>query len=237
VRAGQYDGIVSLGIVEENWLEQVLKLGVPAVLVDFPAQTLRSQSDTVFADPYYAYRAAVENILERGCQRIHFVGARVRNPNQRIPGKKNSEGEPIYGRRIDPDTFLRLSAYRHAMDALGVEVQEDWIHFVDLEAEAHEALVRRMAKEPRDRWPQAVICHDVNQAEWLMKFFENRGWPLVGAGASGGTHFGEAMALPVNAKEMGEVASDLLVARLKRPERPYLNVGVRVARAESQATV
>lgn len=235
VRAGQYDGIVSLGIIEENWLEQVLGLGVPAVLVDFPAQTLRSQADTVFADPYYAYRAAVENMLARGCRRIHFVGARVRNPNRPIPGKKTPEGWNVYGRRVDPDSFLRLSAYRHAMDAMGAEVQEDWIHFVDLEADAHEAFARKLARKPRDRWPQAVICHGVNQAEWLMKSFENRNWRIVGAGASGGTHFGEALALPVNAKEMGEVAADLLVARLERPDRPYLNVGVRVAPPPSGA--
>jgi DNA-binding transcriptional regulator YhcF (GntR family) len=171
VREREYDGLITLGIIEEPYLDKTLNLGLPTVIVDFPTQKFGHRSDLVFADPQLGYREAIEFFIEKGLNQIHFVGARIWDPY----------GKPEKGmtsaKRIDPDTFLRLSAYRQAMDACGLEVPASWIHFVASDTEKRESLVKSLVSKAPEKRPQAVICHGSELAELIIEKFGEHGLP------------------------------------------------------------
>src|SRR6185369_9072436 len=128
VRDGRFDGLISMCVIEEPWLNQVLDLGIPTVLADFPTQRLTSRADLAYVDPQVGYRAAVEHFHAGNLKRIFFVGSFIGEP---APSATMSPEEAHAYRagkkRIDPDSYLRLSAYRQAMDEFGLPVQDNWI--------------------------------------------------------------------------------------------------------------
>lgn len=225
VRKAGYDGVITLGIIEENWLEELLALGIPAVIVDYPTQRLGKKADLVFADPQHGYRDAVDAFVAQGFTRIHFMGALVWDPRQRSADPTMASGMR-FGRRVDPDTFLRESAYRQAMDAHGLQVPANWVH---LETNAGlDAFAAKLAAMPDEDRPQALLCHDVSHAEQIVRLAAAHGLPLQAAGAGAMPRVGRALNINLDAHEMGRVAGELLLARILRPSRPYLNVGVKM---------
>lgn len=234
IKAMRFDGIVTFGIIENEFLRKVLALGVPTVIADYPSQKLGEASDLVYADPQSGYRTAVEQLLAQGARNIHFIGARIRDPN--VVLKSESDAKVSFGKRIDPDSFLRLSAFRHAMDACGQDVPESRVHFVASDDRERSKLAAHMAALPGSERPDAVVCHDAGTADWLIERFRSVKHKLMGAGGCDGYHYGPAMGISVNGKQMGETATELILERLKNPRRPFLNVGVRMQyRAEQQA--
>jgi DNA-binding LacI/PurR family transcriptional regulator len=220
-----YDGLMTVSIIEEGFLSNLLDLGIPTVIVDFPTQRLGPRADLVYADPQSGYRAAVDNFVERGLRRIHFVGARIWDPHTKIPDPTHPRGYR-FGKRIDPDTFLRLSAYRQALDAHGIEIRPGWEHY---QAEEDTELAGQLAALGSEDRPQALLCHDIKNAERLIRSCSELGLQLKAAGASSDSHASHAMHIRLDTKEMGSVAGELLLARIKQPARPFLNVGVRMA--------
>ena len=73
--------------------------------------------------------------------------------------------------RIDPDSYLRLSAYRQAMDECDLGVGEDWIHYSWSSPQKSQELAQRLAAQPPELRPQAFICHGLKQALYLMEAF------------------------------------------------------------------
>lgn len=220
-----YDAVISVGIIEEKWLSSLLDLGLPVVIVDFPTQRLGARADLVYADPQVGYRSAVDHFIERGLRRIHFIGTKVWDPNVRIPDATQRDGYR-FGKRVDPDTFLRLSAYRQALDAHGIDSPAGWVHFQTNE-EDQKMAVQLAALAEADR-PQALLCHDIGRAEGLMRACAELGLWVEAAGASPDAHASPALSIRLNVQEMGSVAGELLLARLKKADRPFLNVGVRM---------
>jgi DNA-binding LacI/PurR family transcriptional regulator/DNA-binding transcriptional regulator YhcF (GntR family) len=223
VQKAGYDGVLALSIIEEPWLEKLLALKIPTVIVDFPTQRFATQADLVYADPQSGYRAAVDHFVQLGLKRIHFVGANVWDPHTRIPDA--SEDGFHFGKRADPDSFLRLSAWRQAMDAHRIEVSESWMHF---QTNVDKDLAPRLAAMPEAERPQALVCHDVNQAERLQRECATFGLNIEAAGACHRPYVGRALDIGLSAHDMGAVAGELLLARLKQPSRLFLNVGVRM---------
>ncbi|MBI3829512.1 MAG: GntR family transcriptional regulator [Planctomycetes bacterium] len=224
VRQAGYDAVLTVGIIEEWWLEALLALRIPTVLVDFPTQRFAMQADAVYADPQSAYRSAVDHFIVRGLKRIHFVGANVWDPTTKITDASRPAGFR-FGKRIDPDSFLRLSAYRQAMDAHGLPVTDASIHF---QGDEYKETAAKLAALPEDKRPEALVCHSAEQAEHLIGACADRGLSLEAAGAHDRPRAGRALNIRLDTRVMGAVAAEILLSRLKQPERPYLNVGVRM---------
>lgn len=228
IKEANFDGLASFSVIEEDWLEELLALGLPTVLVDFPNERFASRADQVYADPQTAYRAAVREMVTRSARNIHFVGSTmVVAP----PSPDMTHAEVVAFQRgkarIDPDTFVRLGAWRAAMEEAGLPAGEDRVHF-DWPGE-WEALVDRAAGLPAEQRPQGFVCHNLSQAERLMDMFAARDMPVLGAGAASKPHEGQAWNLFADGEALGRTAAELLLWKIKHPERLPLRVGVPMA--------
>lgn len=228
IREGKFDGIITVGIIEDGFFEKLLKLELPTVIVDFPTQKFGNRADLVYVDPQTGFRTAIEHFLNHGRRRIHFVGARIGDPYNWVSIVEDGKKKSKYGKRVDPDSFLRLSAYRQAMDACGVEVPEAWVHFMANDTELQAPFAKQLAELPEKDRPEAVVCHGAYQAEWIIAECGKLGLDLAGAGACDSVHRGRAFGIRVDPMELGTVAADLLITRIQQRHRPYLNVGVRM---------
>lgn len=247
VRDGRFDGLLCIGIVDPVWIERILKLGVPTVLADFPDDHLATRSDHVFVDPMSGYRAAVSHFANSGARRIHFVGMQKWQPGRPSGVSWARSPDADEKKRVEPDSYLRLSAYRHAMEVLGLPVRDDCVHFCRTEKDETRALAEQLLQLPSDQRPEVFITHQAFQAEDLIECFRQHGVPAVGAGATDRSYKGRALPIAVSGPQVGAVAADLLITRLQKPSRPFLNVGVRmifepgeaneVSRAHTEETV
>ncbi|MCK6471619.1 MAG: GntR family transcriptional regulator [Planctomycetes bacterium] len=225
IKEAGFDGLTSFSVIEEDWLEDVLALGLPTVLVDFPNERFAPRADQVYADPQTAYRTAVREMVARGARNLHFVGSTmVVAP----PSPDMTHAEVVAFQRgkarIDPDTFVRLGAWRAAMEEAGLTAGDDRVHF-DWPGE-WEALVEKAAGLPAEQRPQGFVCHNLSQAERLMDMFAARGMPVLGAGASSQPRDGRAWSLFADGEALGRTAAELLLWKIKHPERLPLRVGV-----------
>jgi len=225
VKDGGYDGIICIGIIEVDWLTKLLDLGIPTVIVDFPNAPFRNRADQVYADPFEACLDAVRYLAtERGMRRIHFLGTK-----KWVPARESEKLESLQGRgtRLDPDSVLRLSAFQAAASSLGLEVSDKNIHFCRSKLEEFERVTDELFKLPADEFPQAIICNDLSQAETILNCCRARNRQIVTVGVTSEIKE-QAQTLPIvlDGTEMGRVAAELLVSRLRRPGRPFMTVGV-----------
>ncbi len=224
IRAGRFDGLLTFSIIEEDWVESLLALGIPTILVDFPNERFALKADQVYVDPQPGYRAAVRHLAQKGLKRIHFIGGLV---GKGAPSPEMGHEDflaYIKGKaRIDPDSFLRLGAFRQGMQECGLPVPEESIH---LNYEHASALARQLAALPEAQRPEAVVCHGLTEAETMLRHFSERGWPMQAVGATHKPYTGEALAVRIDGRELGRAAAELLVWRLQKPERSVLRVGV-----------
>lgn len=227
-----FDGLCAIGILENDFLDEVLGLGIPTTIIDYPSQVYKDRCDMVYADPDHGYQKVIESFLEKGIRNIHFIGTRMANPNA-IQWTKDGY-KKVWGRRTNPDSLLRLNACRHALDAFGLELPERRVHFISYDIPHHQALFEEFAALPADERPEAVFCQDASTAEWFVEAFGKRGMHLEGAGGCSGFHYGRSIGIQVDACQMGQTAAELLIERLKKPERPFANVGIHMKAYEHQ---
>ena len=227
VRAGHFDGLVCVSIIEHPWLEALLALGRPAVLADALDERFALRADQVFVDPFPAHRAAVRYLAGIGARRIHFVAGYMSLP---APAEEMSRQEVSAFRgkrmRVDPDSYLRLSAFRQAMDECGLPAPEAYVHFRNPMEETPRQLALRLAELPQEQRPQAVVCHSNGVANEMIAAFAERGLPLLGTGSSQQSGAGPAWPIHIDGQELGAAAVELLLSRLQRPSRSALRVGV-----------
>jgi DNA-binding LacI/PurR family transcriptional regulator len=227
VKAGNYDALLTVSIIEESWLAKLLRLGVPTILVDFPNRRFAFQADQVFADPECAYTQAVGHFLAKGFRRIHFVGCEMARPapwegmtgKEWIAWKKGREG------RLDPDSLLRLAVYWRAMREAGVDVPKHWIHEALHEPDACEALAEKMLAMGEADRPEAIVCHDLAQCRRILRHFKTKGRALEGTGAFETERNGELM-IRADPEALGAAAAELLAFRLQRPACQPVRMGV-----------
>jgi DNA-binding LacI/PurR family transcriptional regulator len=225
VRDGGYDGIISIGIIEVDWLTKLLDLGIPTVIVDFPNAPFRNRADQVYADPFEASLDAVRYLAtERHLRRIHFLGTKKWMPSRESETRENWQGRET---RLDPDSVLRLSAFQAAASSLGLEVSEKNIRFCRSKPEEFERVTDELFALPAEEFPEAMICNDLSQAESILRCCQSRQRQLVTVGVASEIK-SQSQALPIllDGVEMGRVAAELLVSRLRRPGRPFMTVGV-----------
>lgn len=227
VRAGGFDGLLTIGIIEPGWLQELLALGVPAVLVDVLDDRFARLADQVYVDPGPGYREAVQHLAGRGCKRIHFVGGFTSIPAP-SDGMNHQEVAAFrQGRmQVDPDSYLRLSAYRQALDACGLPAREDWAHFENPFFLKDADLAKRLAGLSETERPDAVICHSILQADTITRAFAARGLRCLAAGTVSDAYAGPALAIRVDGRELGATAAELMISRLQRPGRLACRVGV-----------
>ena len=227
VRAGRFDALLTLGILEEEWLEALLGLGLPTVLVDFLHERFAERADQVFVDPLPGYRAAVRHFFAQGLRRIHFVGSLM---SLAAPSAEMTPAEvSTYRdgrRRVDPDSYLRLSAYRVALDECRLAASDAAVHFEWAGIEGGRRLAERLLALPECERPEAVVCHSASQAEELMAACAELGLLLKGAGGAEEEYRGAALPIRADGVQLGRAAAELLLGKLQRPERLPLRVGV-----------
>lgn len=211
------DALVPLSIFNERYLHDLIDraapVGVPVVIADYWTKALGKRADCVVADNLPGYLGACEAFLARGCRRIHFVGVYAAG---HTPGHfKNGRKAGI----VEPDSYLRLSAYRQAMDAAGIEVAPEWITFVRPHRNFAEELAEQMASLQENERPDAVVCHSAEHAEAMSKVFARRrlALPTVGAGAAGESK--SAYRIELDPEEIGRSAALLLHARMEEQSR------------------
>jgi len=227
VREARYDGILTLSVVQEEWIADLLALGIPTVLVDYPNDRFSTAADQVFFDPFPGYRAVVRAFAERGLKRIHFVGGWIHTPYARSADMHRDPDFYAPGKaQPDPDSFMRQSAWRQAALELGLRCPEEWVHFTWTEEGHVRELAGRLAALATDERPEAVVCHGLGQAEALADVFAERGLPLAAAGAASTPRQGRAHAILADNAHLGSTAAALLLWKLQQPQRPGLRVGV-----------
>jgi DNA-binding LacI/PurR family transcriptional regulator len=237
VRAGKFNGLFVADIFDEDYLEKVLDLGIPTVLVDFSGDRFAARADQVFIDARWGYRAAVRHFMEQGLRRIHFLGALrwAPAPTEAMSHKEwqgYRQGKLI----VWPESHFRLSAYRQAMEEHGTTPGDDYIHFALQAPNYWQPILDKLLSLPKGKRPEALICHGTGEAEWFITAFAERGLKLQAAGATAGRHIGRAVPIRADIKELGLVSADLLLSRLVRPDRPFLSVGIRLQLDGSTAT-
>lgn len=234
----QFDGLVTLSITDRDWLDRLLREETPVVVADFPNEECDWPSDEVFFDPMPAITCAVRYFSARGLSRIHFLGQWMRSPAPNTG--MSSEEWKVYGKRnlvLEPDTPLRRTAHRHAMERCGLEMKEDWVHYSLIDEEYVVEAAERLLALPEPRRPQAVVCHAIDQADILMKVFAQRGVPLEAVGCSSHLHSGPAHKIRADARDLGATAGELLVWRLKQPKRLHMRVGMAMRFVPGKETV
>ncbi len=230
IRDGGFDGLLTLSIIEEDWLSALLDLGIPTILVDFPSDRLSERADQVFVDAQPGYRAAVRHLAGTGLRRIHFMG-QLRRPPATAPDMSKEEYERHSTGRylVDPDTYLRLGAYRQAMEECGVPVEEGWVHHASSKPGMLEQLAEKIIEEYADQLPESFVCHGDAQGRKLIEVFARYGHRIRAVGAGERNRSADALSVMVKGEDVGSTAAGILALRLQRPHQPFLNVGVKMA--------
>ncbi|MCK6472076.1 MAG: GntR family transcriptional regulator [Planctomycetes bacterium] len=227
ITAARLDGLIAVSIIEDKFLEDLVSLGLPLVLADSQHERLALNADQVYLDPLHAYRAVVRHFAEMGHRRIHFIGGFVSIP---APSPEMSYEEVAAYRqgrmRIDPDSVLRMSAWRQAMLECGLPAPDRWAHFENPWFVPDEELARRLVALDDDIRPDALVCHGIGQAETMIREFANHGIKIGAAGASDRSAGGPALSIGAPAKDLGAAAAELLISQIQRPSRLRLRVGV-----------
>lgn len=227
IAATQPDGIISIGIIENEWTKQLISLNIPTVLVDYPQRECINKADIVFADPQVGYSDAVTYCVQKNLKRIFFLGALV-GPSSAIKMKDERSWKEFVknNRRLDPDSYVRMGAWRQAMTEHGLECPDSFIHYETFNPLHLEALALHWLNLPISERPEAILCHSIDQGEILSNVFKKAGENLMAAGAAHLEKNNQAKAIVVDAEQMGAVAADILLARIKEPQRNFLRVGV-----------
>ena len=228
VRAARFDGILAVSIVEQDWLTELLDLGVPTVLVDYSDDHFGNRADRVFFDPFPGYRATVRAMIARNLRRIHFVGCWMHIPHKdrhvprpRIPASYMPENA-----RPDPESFQRKAAWRQAMDEAGLPCPNEWSHFTWHSGDPVRVFAEQLASLPANERPEAIVCHALAQAEVFIDVFQARGLPLQAAGATSGQHRHTAWPIVADTFQLGDLAAEMLLRRIQQPSASLLHMGV-----------
>ncbi len=228
VIAGKFDGLILLSVERTSFIEQVLNLGLPTIIVDSFMECFADRADFVYADPQLGYYKAIEHFVKEGFKKIHFVG----NNRWLLPdGVTRASWDEFKDLKVSAennDSLLRLAAYRSAMDSLGMSVSDRWIHFAHHNASTRHILSNHLLSLPEEDRPEVIITENLGLTEYLIEKFAEMGFPLKAAVTASHKKFSNCLPIYLDAGDMGSTAIDLLLWRLQRPSRSFLNVGVRM---------
>lgn len=235
VKAARFDALITLSIIREEWLQELLALKLPTVIVDFPSNRIAPQADSVFVDGQAAYREAIFEMAAQGLKKIHFLGAKLVVPAPSPEMTPEAVRAFQAGKhQVDPDSYLRLGAWHSAMTECGLEAPDSHAHFEFYQREAQFA--ERLLALPPDRQPDGFVCHDHRQAEALCREWAKRGKKILAAGATDTPVAGSAWPILIDGLEVGHAAANLLLWKLRQPERAAMRLGVAMSLGAKQPT-
>ena len=227
IRNGRFDALVTIGISDTAFIQRLVGLKIPLVLVDFPNEQFSAQADQVYFDPLPGYRHAIQNLIARGARRIHFIGELLRQPSDNYDTyRTNPDRLNPRGAQMNPDSILRLSATRQVLSEMNFPFSDDCIHHAWALRDQTREQAEALAALPDDQRPDAVVSHSAELAHEFIDAFARKGRWLAGAGATSLGFLGSALPIFADGRALGRTAASLTVWKLQAPERPALRVGV-----------
>ncbi|WP_344442520.1 LacI family DNA-binding transcriptional regulator [Kitasatospora nipponensis] len=213
------DGLVITPIAEsQDYLQGVLDSGIPVVAIDRPARGI--QVDAVLADNAGGVRDAVEHLLRHGHSRIGYLG----------------DAPEIFTARE------RVAGFRSTAEVHGLGLREEEIDLARPDDERIATLLRRWRAAP-DPVTALVTGNNAITMAALRELVDEPHPPAL----VGFDDFELAdlvrPAVSVVAQDpaaVGRTAIDLLVERLRQPERPVRTIRVQtrlIPRGSGELTV
>lgn len=227
IKKKNYDGIITLGITDNDYLDKLLTLGVPVIIADYLNAQFDFRADQIYTDPTPAYQSAINYFLENKAKAIHFTGGFITPSAPRRDMDWQDYLDATDNKRIvDPDSYIRLGAFRQILEQNQIKVSDKWIHFVHDADCSNEKLAENLLNLPEEDIPDAIICHTYSQASTIMKYFAENGRHILAAGTTDSKKGGPALPIIASGKEMGMIAVDILISKIQKPKRLPFRAGV-----------
>lgn len=222
-----YNSFITLGIKAESWLDELLGLNMPTVLIDQLSDKYNYLADQVFIDPHPAFYQLFDYFEKSKIKKIHFVMGYTSIP---APSSKMKTDEVAKFRNrmmmIDPDSQYRFNIFKRIAEERGVEIKNEWVHSCQPMDFSTEDIAKKINEMPVKDHPEAIICPSIGSAEVMMKYFYQRNEKIFCAGITNDKYNGPAIPIRVYCENMGLVGLELLLSKIQRPKRMSIRAGV-----------
>lgn len=214
---GTADMLVTLGIMDSEYIRGLAEFGVPIVAVDYDAAT--TYADAIAFDSFGAGLTLTEHLVSLGHKRIAYLGIH--------------RGMAPFGPKPEGDSLRLRAGFECAMQEHGFGVRRDWDLVADINftGPAGDAARKLLEQSPR---PSAFVCRLPAHALAVIKAAED-----IGLGVPedlGVACFGQEEEVPknqralttvtVNMEEMGREAGRVILSRLESGEGPRLRIAI-----------
>ncbi len=150
LKEGNVDGVIAAGSMNDRWLYEIRKMGVPVVLIDYYPP--KQKWPCVLIDNAEGAHEAVRYLQNLGHTKIAFIGGSVYHPSIRE----------------------RFRGYSLAMREKGLDF-EKWVVRDEQETRAEDGLSAMQKILSRDEWPTAVFAANDAMALGALKAIRARG--------------------------------------------------------------
>jgi len=223
----EYNSFITIGIKSEEWLDELIKLNVPTVIIDNLNDKYNYLADQVFIDPHPAFNQMIEYFLDNKIRVVHFVLGYTS-----IPAPDNSmniEAVAKFRNRmmmVDPDSQYRFNIFKRLAEEKGIIIKQEWVHSYQPMDYSMEDIAKILFDMTGSDYPQAVICPGISAAETIMKYFYQRNEKIFCAGITNDKYSGPAIPIRVYCENLGLVGLELLLSKMQRPKRCSIRAGV-----------
>ena len=145
-----FDGVFIAGEMETPFVEKVVGLSLPVVLIDFYEPSL--DLDCIVTDNFYLGYCATDYLIRKGHREIGFVG----------------------DTRETSNIMDRYYGYRKALTLAGLPVRDEW-HLVNNDPRTG---VYTLDYRLPDPLPSAFVCHCDMAAYFLMQSMRKEGYSV-----------------------------------------------------------
>lgn len=206
---GNLDGLIVMSLpVSDANVRRLMMHNLPTVLIEYPHPELNS----VVIDDVEGGRMAVEHLVQKGHQRIAFLG---------------DTDLPEYA--IHP-VGLRLAGFRQAMEAAGLPVPEDFVRLAPYIQEQTRLTAAELLNLPEP--PTAIFAATDFQALGVVKAAQQLGFrvpeqlAVVGFDDLDLAEFADLTTIRQHLDESGRLAVELLISGIKDHDRPVRHINL-----------
>jgi LacI family transcriptional regulator len=206
---GNLDGLIVMSLpVSDANVRRLMMHNLPTVLIEYPHPELNS----VVIDDVEGGRMAVEHLVQKGHQRIAFLG---------------DTDLPEYA--IHP-VGLRLAGFRQAMEAAGLPVPEDFVRLAPYIQEQTRLTAAELLNLPEP--PTAIFAATDFQALGVVKAARQLGFKVpeqlavVGFDDLDLAEFADLTTIRQHLDESGRLAVELLISGIKDHDRPVRHINL-----------
>ena len=210
MRAQQVDGLMIYMVPGfEDDVRRLVEMRKPVVLMGRPSTTFKA--DFVAIDHHTGSRMAIEHLISRGHERIGI-----------IPGPT---GQPF--------SHARIEGWRDALKAARLAVDEACVSYGDYTVEGGRGAISRLLDLPEP--PTAVLAGNFHEVIGVLQVLRERGVQRSLAMEVMSSHDSavlDAFDPPISsvdqpAQDIGLKATELLLSRIRHPDRPTERVLLR----------